>query len=172
MATATLEQPEAGQAVTPPKPDRAAGMEFPDGEFFSIENCPIFAEHTTESSAEPGRVLKFGPAELQAVCNRCNRRIVETGDYAAIVVGHTPSDEEKQKGAPDPELIGLAGPFRMGSIGTGDKKRACILADFHVFREDLPKLRKHPRRSPEAAASSKPPLAASPEPPPHRGLDF
>ena len=140
--TAVIDAPQ-------PKATRAAGMEFPDDQFVTLTDIPVFAQHRTESAAEPGRVLDFGPQELAAVCARCNRRIIETGDYAAIVIGHTPSPEEKAQGAPDPELIGLAGPWRMGTIGTGDKKRACILVDFHVYKEDLGKLRKYPRRSPE-----------------------
>ena len=141
------QRPTPAQAEKPAQ--RPAGTEFPDSEFVTIPNVPIFAEHETESAAEPGRTLKFGSAELAAVCARCNRRIIETGDYAAIVIGHTPSQEEKDEGAKDPELIGMAGPFRMAKIGTGEKQRSCIFADFHVFREDLGKMRKHPRRSPE-----------------------
>jgi hypothetical protein len=130
-----------------PAPSRAAGEEFPDDEFSTIRDVPVFGEHHTKS--QDGRDLDFGPAELKAVCDRCNRRIIETGDYAAIVIGHTPSPEEAAKGAPQPELVGLAGPFRMGVIGTGEKQRAAILTDFHIYREDLQRIRKYPRRSPE-----------------------
>lgn len=148
MPVAELERPTTRKQASP-KPQRSAGMEFPESDFVTINDIPIFSEHETKSAAEEGRVLKFGPAELQAVCARCNRRIVETGDYAAIVIGHTPSPEEAAAGAPQPDLIGMAGPFRMGTIGAGDKQRTCILADFHVYRDELGKMRKHPRRSPE-----------------------
>jgi len=92
-------------------------------------------------------MLEFGMSQLKAVADRCNRRIAETGDYAAIVVGHTPDPGDE--GAAQPELVGYAGPFRLGTIGEGERKCWAILADFHIFKNDLAKVRKHPRRSPE-----------------------
>lgn len=120
---------------------------FPSQEFATIPNVPVFKEH--ETTARDGRTLTFGFEELQAVCNRCNRRIQETGDYAAIVIGHTPEPEAIAQGAHQPELVGYAGPFRMGTIGEGDRKLWAILCDFHVFRDRLAEVRRHPRRSPE-----------------------
>ena len=63
------------------------------------------------------------------------------------MIGHTPDPQGGE--APQPELVGYAGPFRLGTIGEGERKCWAILADFHVFRNDLAKVRKHPRRSPE-----------------------
>jgi len=126
---------------------------FDPQSFTTIPNVPVFAEHETTCTAGKyaGRKLTFGYNELLAVSQRCNRRITETGDYATIVIGHTPPRDLIWKGeAKAPELIGFCGPFRMGQIALADGRlRWSILADFHVFREDEKKLRKYPRRSAE-----------------------
>ncbi len=124
---------------------RPASKSFSEEEFVNIENVPVFTEH--ETTARDGRLLQFGPAELQAVCDRCNRRIDEGGDFAAVTIGHTPNPDEAKD---DPEVVGFAGPFRMGTLGEpGQRQRQAILADFHIFKGDYAKSKKHPRRSPE-----------------------
>lgn len=143
---ATLETPESTEAEEFGAAVHHDG-DFPEDKFVNIANVPVFAEHST--TTDDGRQLRFGYAELKAVCDRCNRRIADTGDYAAISIGHTPSPEAKAKGAAEPDFVGLAGPFRMGTLGNGDRVRHAILCDFHVYREDYHKLRKYPRRSPE-----------------------
>ncbi len=122
-----------------------AALRFPADQYVTLPNVPVFREHQTK--AVDGRTLKFGMQELQAVANRCNRRIAETGDYAAVVIGHTPDPADGE--APQPELVGYAGPFRLGTIGEGERKCWAILADFHTQRGDLAKVRKQRRRSPE-----------------------
>jgi hypothetical protein len=114
--------------------------EFPAQDFVLIADVPIFAEH--ETKGRNGRELKFGPEQLQAVADRCNRRISETGDYAAVTLGHTPEPGEGEQ----PQVVGFAGPFKMGRLA-GNK--ACILTDLHIFRGDEEMLRRYPRRSPE-----------------------
>ncbi len=122
--------------------------EFDDAEFLNIPDVPVFAEH--ETVAGNGRQIKFAQPQLEAVMNRNNQRINETGDYPALTLGHTPGPEQRSTGAPMPEVVGFAGPFKIGKIGRpGQRQRYAILADFHVFRKDADKVRKHPRRSPE-----------------------
>lgn len=120
---------------------------FSPDEFVVLRSVPVFAEH--ETTAKDGRQLRFGRDELQAIVDRCNRRIQETGDYAAVTIGHTPDPQEARKGAPQPEMVGYAGPFRLSTIGPPGKERYAIEADFAIYREDYPKIKKHPRRSPE-----------------------
>ena len=127
---------------------KQGGSEFPDDEFTTIPNVPVFAEHKT--IAKNGRELRFGRKELEAIVYRCNRRINQTGDYAALTIGHTPSPEAMRAGAGMPDLVGCAGPYRLGVLGNeGQQRRYAILADFHVFKEEMPRVRKNPRRSPE-----------------------
>lgn len=122
--------------------------DFPDEQFVTVRDIPVFTEHETVTGS--GRKLKFGAYELGCIVNRNNRRITETGDYAAVTLGHTPDPEQKAMGQKEPELIGFAGPFKLGMIGNpGERQRYAVLADFHYFKEDLDKVKKHPRRSAE-----------------------
>jgi hypothetical protein len=118
---------------------------FPEDEFVLMENIPVFAEH--ETTARNGRKLRFRREELEAIVERCNRRIRETGDYAAITIGHTP---EPGEGHDQPPVVGFAGPFRLGLLGEpGQRQRYAILADMHVYIDKADVLKEHPRRSPE-----------------------
>jgi len=130
-------------------PSRTAGQQpIEDGEFMLIRGVPVFAEHETQ--AKDGRTLKFGRAELQAVAARNNERITLSGDYVPITIGHTPDPMSVMLGkASQPEVVGFAGPFTLGKIGPPGQERYSILADFRIFKEDWPKARKYPRRSPE-----------------------
>lgn len=144
---APLTEPRDRALIGLPVANTRQAGDFDEREFQNVANVPVFAEHQTV--AKDGRQLKFGRNELSAIVNRCNRRIDETGDYATITIGHTPSPEERAKGAVQPDVVGFAGPYRLGTIGAGERKRYAILADFHYHKEDLPKIKKHPRRSPE-----------------------
>jgi hypothetical protein len=157
MATASFDTQHSTQAVIEPPMQSdgeipianvlPASRDFPDDAWLNIDNVPVFAEH--ETTTRGGRELKFGRWELNALCAKCNRRIRETGDYAGIVIGHTPSPESAQNAPPMP-LIGLAGPFRVGLLRQpGGKARWAILADFHVQREQANAIRQYPRRSAE-----------------------
>lgn len=127
---------------------RPAYDPFNDRDFTTIPNVPIFAEHKT--IARDGRQLLFGREELQAIVDRCNRRIAETGDYAAVVIGHTPDPEAEAAGATQPDVVGFAGPFRIGVLGQpGARQRFAILCDFHIFADEMERVKRHPRRSPE-----------------------
>lgn len=149
MPTATLSAPngfDTGESL--PAVNVGATREFDEARFLTIPNVPVFSEHSTVTRS--GRQLTFGFNELKVVCDRCNRRIAETGDYSAIVIGHTPSEEAKAKGAPDPEVVGFAGPYRMGKLVNENQFIGyAILCDFHVYRECAGKLKQYPRRSPE-----------------------
>lgn len=147
-STAVIEQPILPDGGEIPVANvLPANREFPEGVWLNIHNVPVFAEHSTVASN--GRDLTFGHDELSAVCDSCNRRIRETGDYAGIIVGHTP-DPADAAGLPAMPLVGLAGPFQMGLIRQHDgQTKWAILADFHIQREKEHLIREYPRRSPE-----------------------
>ena len=133
-------------------PDTTANIqtgirEFPPDQYKMIRDVPVFVEHETMSRPDKQgqrRKLKFTRRELALIADRCNRRIEETGDYAAVTLGHTPETVEKPMDLPP--LAGFAGPFRAGKLPNG---KAAILADFHIHAEDVPQLKRFPRRSPE-----------------------
>jgi len=114
--------------------------EFPEDRFLNVEGVPVFVAHSTQLS--DGREVSFGREELAAICENCNRRIRQTGDYAVVTLGHTPRPGEDQ---PMPEVVGFAGPFRLGEFAG----KPAILADFHIFKEHEDVLKRYPRRSPE-----------------------
>lgn len=118
----------------------AGGHPFSAERFFTVRDVPVLIEH--ETTAKDGRKLHFGQPELDAVCRRCNQRIEETGDYAAVTLGHTPEPGQQK---PEPPVVGFAGPFRLGKVG----EKWAVLADMHLYREDVERVRKYPRRSPE-----------------------
>lgn len=142
-----------GLADSLPSANVRNALTLPPDFFVTIKGVPVFAEHTTKVTQGrfAGRELRFGYSELMAVCNRCNERIADTGDYAMLVIGHTPPKELIWSGkAKPPEVIGNAGPFYLGKMTTRDGRgRYCILADFHYYREDFPRIKKFPRRSAE-----------------------
>jgi hypothetical protein len=120
--------------------DIAKPKEFSSDTFLSVQDVPVFVAHEAELS--DGRRVVFGPEELAAIAANCNRRIEETGDYAVVTIGHTPSPGENK---PEPEVVGFAGPFRLGEFAG----KPAILADFHIFLEYKDALKRYPRRSPE-----------------------
>lgn len=135
-------------ALLPAAFNRGVGeAPFGEDEFVRVENVPVFAEHST--TRPDGSPLQFGARELQQIAERCNRRITETGDYAAVCIGHTPKPEARAAGAQMPPLIGFAGPFRLGVLGQGVSQRHVILADMWIRRDEMDAFRRHPRRSPE-----------------------
>jgi hypothetical protein len=138
--------PTAAPGDLPAGTLRPPGEEFPAEEFETVSNVPVFTEHQT--TRQDGREIRFSLPELQAVCERCNQRIDDTGDYAAVTFGHTPDPSDSE--APMPDLAGFAGPFRIGTVGhPGKRQRYAILADMHFFKDEMPRVRRHPRRSPE-----------------------
>lgn len=126
--------------------DQIAAEKFPDNEFITVRDVPIFAEHTTTDSR--GKKVRYGKDELAGIVQRCNERILDTGDFAPLSDGHTPTQDMIKTGAKMPDVLGYCGPFRLGIIGR-KKPRYAIFADEHYHKADVDKVRRLPRRSPE-----------------------
>lgn len=119
---------------------------FNSGEFIVRKNVPIFAEHeTTDSQGNPQR---YDREALVKIIEKCNSRIEDTGDVAALTAGHTPDKDDVAQGAKQPEVLGYVGPFRLGQIGNKNPRYA-ILADEHVYRDAETRTKRMPRRSVE-----------------------
>lgn len=119
---------------------------FPESEFVRVRDVPVFAEHTTKD--REGRPVTYDRQALQAIADRCNERILDTGDFPPITEGHTPSAEEASQGRKQPDVLGYAGPFRLGQIGNRNPRWAIFCDEFH-HKADRPRLMKLQRRSPE-----------------------
>lgn len=118
-------------------PSLRKAQRFPPEKFITIPGVVVFAEHATH--LRDGTPVTYDREVLEKIAACCNQRIEETGNYAAVCIGHTDTSDG------DKPLIGFAGPFR---VEERDGK-AVIVADFHIFKEDKDKLQRYPRPSPE-----------------------
>jgi len=123
-------------AVDKPK-NRTADSLFSPDKFVTKPGVVVFAEHRTQ--LRDGTPVTYDREVLEKIAANCNRRIEETGNYAAVCIGHTDRDSG------DKPLVGFAGPFRVEERDG----RAVIVADFHIFQEAVDQLRHFPRPSPE-----------------------
>ena len=103
---------------------------------------PLFDAHTARN--RDGSTSHYDLAALRAIVAQCNRRILDTGDFAPLIDGHTPD----AKDGAQPDVLGWVGPFRLGMIGNVEP-HWCIFADEWHDRTEGDRLRKLRRRSPE-----------------------
>lgn len=136
------------QALTPPKSTLAemAERKFPEDRFERRRDVVVFAEHTTTDSKGDEQV--YDRAALEAIVERCNHRIWDTDNYAVLSDGHTPDEQQRAKGMPEPEVLGFVGNFRLTKIGR-DKPRYAIIADEFIYRDKVDQLSRLPGRSVE-----------------------
>jgi len=119
-------------------PDAPATRDpFPPDQYVFRPGVVVFAEHS--ATLRDGTPVRYDRRALERIAANCNRRIEETGNYAAVCIGHTERSEE------DKPLVGFAGPFRVEDRNG----RAVITADFHIFRDRAEALKRFPRPSPE-----------------------
>jgi len=128
------------------KIERLARQKFPASNFVHVRDSIVFTEHTTKD--RKGRTQQYNKEALQAICDRCNYRILDSDDFAALTDGHTPEHEEIIKGAKMPEVMGFAGNFRVVKFGRLNPRYAIACDEWH-FRESHAKAKKLPRRSVE-----------------------
>ncbi|CAK9093030.1 Uncharacterized protein SCF082_LOCUS43762, partial [Durusdinium trenchii] len=133
----------------------AARQRFPTSKFVCHPNRCVFVEHTTKrKTADPhtgeerDEPVVYDRSALEAICDRCNERILDTGDFSPLIEGHTPDQYALDRGAKQPPVLGYAGPYRVGLIGNKNPRWA-IFCDEYWHRDELPKLEKLQRRSPE-----------------------
>jgi hypothetical protein len=113
------------------------------GEEYALEkNVPVLDEHERDDGY-------VGEKELKTVVEENNYRIRDTGDFVPLILEHTPDSDEKAKGAKTPDIVGWAGPFRMGKIGNEDPRHCIYAENWAVYKDRLAEVKKHPRRSVE-----------------------
>tara|TARA_R100000742_G_C4278750_1_gene101968 strand:+ start:2373 stop:4013 length:1641 start_codon:yes stop_codon:yes gene_type:complete len=123
--------------------EQRASKAFNDqSRYMQVPGQAVFVEHdTVKSSGDP---VSFGLKDLCEILRTCNRRIADRDLFAAISLNHTSADPND----PDPEVLGFAGPYRLGQIGNV-KPLWAIFCDEHWYAENKDRLQKMPRRSPE-----------------------
>lgn len=110
---------------------------FPAERFRHLAGVVVFAEHKTQ--LRDGRPVEYTEEVLRRVAANCNRRIAQSGNWAAVCIGHTEAKE------PPKPLIGFAGPFRVSR----QDGRAVLEAELWIFEDQVDQLRYYPRPSPE-----------------------
>jgi len=109
-----------------------------DGEFRDFGYVCLFTEHVDRDGN------RFDKAAMERITKRCNDRIIRRKAFAPIVIRHNGDGR-------DPEVIGLCGPYRLGTIESDDGKGmvAAVYGKMRVYRDDAHKVRKYPYRSVE-----------------------
>lgn len=120
---------------------KAQVVEFArDGDdWHTLKDIPIFDGH---DGAEDGLPVVFDKAKLIQIVNQCNARIKDTGDLVPVTAGHTSEDPS----VPEPEILGYAYRFSLGTIGKV-KPRPCILCDMKIRKDRMALVKRLPRRS-------------------------
>lgn len=128
------------QSRGPSRGKQLAAQKFtPDRYAFSPAHCH-FAEH---DKVEPnGQTRHIGLQDLVTILNENNSQILDRENFQAITLGHT-SDHPAAK---DPDVIGFAGPYRLGMIGH-EKPVFAIFGDEYHRKDRLPEIQSAPRRS-------------------------
>lgn len=119
----------------------------------------IFLSHTIPQIAEerdvngkvtrPGREgVQYNRENLQKLVDHANYRILNADQFAALSEGHMPTMAAKERGMPDAEVLGYAGPFYIGLFGNVNPQWS-IWADEWIHNEDMDRAKKLQRRSPE-----------------------
>lgn len=130
---------------------RLAQQTFPADRYRKITGSAVFKEHSTKRTVTDADGMRheqpvvYDRAALESIRDRCNQRILGTGDFSPLTAGHTPDKEMLAKGAQQPEVLGYAGPFYLGKLNG----QYAILCDEHHDRQDLGRIDKLRRRSPE-----------------------
>lgn len=141
--------PAAGASAS----TQATSVEIPllvgreEGGFIVYEDVPVWTEHYSKAIGE-----RFSEDDLHRIAAKCNQRIEDTGDYALLTVRHTKDDPDSEP----PPVVGMAGPFHVGTFGNKSPKPA-IFARFACYKEDREVVRRHPRVSVEYAYTKRDP---------------
>ena len=126
--------------------ERLAREKFGNKRFVKVPDVRVFTEHSTKD--RDGNPVVYDRRALEKIAARCNERILDTGDFAPVTLGHTPTEDQLATGMEMPDIGGFAGNFRVGLHGNKTPRWA-IFADEYHFAEDASKLQKRPRRSVE-----------------------
>lgn len=132
---------------------------FPTSKYTHFGPRCIFLSHAVPAVQEErdasGEILTeareaqvYDRKNLQLMVDFANFRIRNSGMFSALSAGHMPTAEEKEKGRPDAENLGWAGPFYIGLFGN-QKPKWAIYADEWILNEHLSDAEKLQRRSPE-----------------------
>jgi hypothetical protein len=107
-------------------------------------NVCVFAEHSAVDGQ--GQQRQYDLPALVRIVRTNNHRICDFDGFAPISDGHTPNPEDPVQ--TEPEILGYAGPYRLGMIGRKEPRWAVFCDEWHSSHA-LDRLRAKPRRSVE-----------------------
>ena len=122
--------------------EELARKKFGDDRYSQHRDVCVFAEHAAVDGQ--GKNRQYDLAEMVRICRACNFRIRDFDGFAPISDGHTPDEP----GLPEPDILGYAGPFRLGMVGR-EKPRWAIFCDEWHAKDQAERLASKPRRSVE-----------------------
>ena len=128
----------------PTEEEQVADATFDPAKYSRANDICVFAEHETKNAK--GEARKYGLPELLGIVRNCNERIRERRAFAAIADRHTSNPDDQHP--VDPQVLGYAGNYRIGLIGT-DKPTWAIFGDEFRFHEAEPIFDQKRRRSVE-----------------------
>jgi hypothetical protein len=125
---------------------------FTPDQYKRLRNVALFHEHEVPEQEIDGKKIpaqKYGRDELAEMVEGMNDRILDHDEFSPITRGHT---EQKSDGKPGdrrmPEVLGFAGPYRLGMIGRKQPRWAIFGDEYHTA-DAVSELKKRVGRSPE-----------------------
>lgn len=137
---------------------------FKIDEYKRLENVPLFHEHAIpeqvitlpDGSKKTLPPQKYGRDELAEMVEGMNDRILDHDEFAPISRGHTSEKQGSKPGDREfPEVLGFAGPYKLGMIGR-KKPRWTIFGNEYHLNEHTSELKKRVGRSPEVWRYARP----------------
>ncbi len=125
---------------------------FTPDQYQRLHNVAMFHEHTVPAQKIQDKEIPaqhYGRDELAEMVDGMNDRILDHDEFSPITRGHTgqkpgAKDGERQM----PEVLGFAGPYKLGMIGRKNPRWAIFGTEYHM-KDAVPELRKRVGRSPE-----------------------
>ncbi len=125
---------------------------FTPDQYQRLHNVAMFHEHTVPAQTIQNKEVPaqhYGRDELAEMVDGMNDRILDHDEFSPITRGHT----GQKPGAKDgdrqmPEVLGFAGPYKLGMIGRKNPRWAIFGTEYHM-KDAVPELKKRVGRSPE-----------------------
>lgn len=112
--------------------------------YISLKSVPLLDEHSLQGKS--GMDVVVDGQFLRDVAANNNRKFQNTGDPAAMIVGHTPDDDSTDQ----KPVVGWAANFHVAPFTNTDGRTVdCLYADLFYRRDKENVIRDFPRRSVE-----------------------
>ena len=125
---------------------------FTPDQYQRLHNVAMFHEHEVPEQLIGGKKVPaqhYGRDELAEMVEGMNDRILDHDEFSPITRGHSgPKPGDKSGERQMPEVLGFAGPYKLGMIGRKNPRWAIFGTEYHM-KDAVPELKKRVGRSPE-----------------------